>query len=241
MWPKVIAQLFELLPHISRLLPMADKFLTSKAAAEKANEAALTAMAEGVRGDLGQVTKAHAGLYRQLQEQSAQIAEVFDETKRARLSIEQHEHRMETLEHKDGQVRFTNARRLLYILQGVNSCQVVFLLLIAPFHFVGVFGETTSPEQQFFWIVENCKTFRDCNGVSIVKDAMSIATGKHDLLNSWTDIDTNHFNVSPEDKADFLEEVCTEMSIYLGMLYHVVEVLKGYDDFAEELSEYSYQ
>src|ERR1700722_16735290 len=98
MWPKVIAQLFELLPHISRLLPMADKFLTSKAAAEKANEAALAAMAEGVRGDLGQVTKAHAGLYRQLQEQSAQIAEVGEEAKRARLSIEQHEHRMETLE-----------------------------------------------------------------------------------------------------------------------------------------------
>ncbi len=100
MWPKVIAQLFELLPHISRLVPMADRFLTSKAAAEKANETALAAMAEGVRGDLGQVTKAHAGLYRQLQEQSAQITEVGEEVKRTRLSVEQHEHRMETLEQR---------------------------------------------------------------------------------------------------------------------------------------------
>ena len=41
MWPKVIAQLFELLPHVSRLLPMADKFLTSKTATEKATEAAM--------------------------------------------------------------------------------------------------------------------------------------------------------------------------------------------------------
>jgi len=98
MWPKVIAQLFELLPHVSRLLPMADKFLSSKAAAEKANEAAMLAMAEGVRGDLGQVTKAHLGLYRQLQDQSAQIADVAEEVKRARLSVEQHEHRMVTLE-----------------------------------------------------------------------------------------------------------------------------------------------
>ena len=98
MWPKVIAQLFELLPHVSRLVPMADRFFSSKAAAEKANEAALAAMAEGVRGDLGQVTKAHAGLYRQLQELSAQIAEVGEEVKRARLSAEQHEHRMESLE-----------------------------------------------------------------------------------------------------------------------------------------------
>jgi chromosome segregation ATPase len=100
MWPKVIAQLFELLPHITRLVPMADRYLSSKTASEKANEAAMAAMAEGVRGDLGQVTKAHAGLYRQLQEQSTQIAEVGEEVKRTRLSIEQHEHKMMTLESK---------------------------------------------------------------------------------------------------------------------------------------------
>jgi chromosome segregation ATPase len=98
MWPKVIAQLFELLPHITRLVPMADKYLSSKTASEKANESAMAAMAEGVRGDLGQVTQAHAGLYRQLQDQSAQIAEVAEEIKRTRLSVEQHEHRMLTLE-----------------------------------------------------------------------------------------------------------------------------------------------
>lgn len=98
MWPKVIAQLFELLPHVSRLVPVADKFFASKTAAEKANEAALAAMAEGVRGDLGQVTKAHAGLYRQLQELSAQLAEVGEETKRARLVVEEHRNRMENLE-----------------------------------------------------------------------------------------------------------------------------------------------
>ncbi len=98
MWPKVIAQLFELLPHVSRLVPMADKYFSSKAASEKANEAALVAMAEGVRGDLGQVTKAHAGLYRQLQDQSAQIAELGEEVKRARLALEQHDHRLEAQE-----------------------------------------------------------------------------------------------------------------------------------------------
>jgi hypothetical protein len=97
MWPKVIAQLFELLPHLSRLVPMADKFLTSKAAAEKANETAMAAMAEGVRGDLGQVTKAHAGLYRQLQEQSAQIAGVAEEVKQAGLAMEQHAQQVEVL------------------------------------------------------------------------------------------------------------------------------------------------
>ncbi len=77
---------------------MADRFLSSKAAAEKANEAALAAMADGVRGDLGQITKAHSGLYRQLQDQSAQITEVSEEVKRARLSLDQHDHRLESME-----------------------------------------------------------------------------------------------------------------------------------------------
>jgi hypothetical protein len=79
---------------------MADKYLSSKTASEKATEAAMTAMAEGVRGDLGQVTKAHAGLYRQLQEQSAQIALVGDDAKAARLALEQQETRMIALESK---------------------------------------------------------------------------------------------------------------------------------------------
>ena len=58
----------------------------------------MAAMAEGVRGDLGQVTKAHAGLYRQLQEHGAQLDEVRDDLKRARTAIEQREHRIEALE-----------------------------------------------------------------------------------------------------------------------------------------------
>lgn len=100
MWPKVLMQLFELLPHITRLVPMADKYFSQRSATEKANEAALMAMAEGVRGDLGQVTKAHAGLYRQLQEQSGQIADLSEEVRRTRTSIEQHDHRMEALDAK---------------------------------------------------------------------------------------------------------------------------------------------
>jgi hypothetical protein len=98
MWPKVIAQLFELLPHITRLVPMADRYLSSKTASEKATDAAMVAMAEGVRGDLGQVTKAHAGLYRQLQDQSLQIDALSEDVKRTRVAIEQHGHRMEALE-----------------------------------------------------------------------------------------------------------------------------------------------
>lgn len=98
MWPKLIAQLFELLPHITRLVPMADRYFSTRTASEKATEAAMVAMAEGVRGDLGQVIKAHAGLYRQLQDQNAVIAQLSEDVKRARLSIEQDGHRFQALE-----------------------------------------------------------------------------------------------------------------------------------------------
>jgi hypothetical protein len=98
MWPKLLMQLFELLPHISRLVPMADKYFSRKAAAEKANEAALAAMAEGVRGDLGQVTKAHAGLYRQLQDLSAQVTVVGEMAEAARVAASKQDSRVEELE-----------------------------------------------------------------------------------------------------------------------------------------------
>ncbi|MEO6911266.1 MAG: hypothetical protein ABI158_10105 [Edaphobacter sp.] len=88
MWPKVIAQLFELLPHIARVVPMADKYFSSKANTERATEAAMVAMAEGLRGDLGQVTNFHAGLYQKLEEQSAQISIVGDEVKRLAMALE---------------------------------------------------------------------------------------------------------------------------------------------------------
>ena len=119
-------QLFELLPHVTRLVPIADKYFSSKTANEKANEAALAAMAEGVRGDLGQVTKAHAGLYRQLQEVSAQVVEVSEDAKRTRLSIEQQGHRLENLESEVVWLsRWVKAGTILVV---ILLCVVIYLV-----------------------------------------------------------------------------------------------------------------
>lgn len=74
MWPKLLSQLIpqviDLLPHMKRVVPMADKFLSSKAA----SDAALVSMAEGVRSDLGKVSEAHAGLSEQIDSLAAQVA-----------------------------------------------------------------------------------------------------------------------------------------------------------------------
>lgn len=95
MWPKL---LFDLLPHFARLMPMADKYLSSRSDRDKAQEAALAALAADVRGDLADVTEAHSGLRRQLQEQSTQVAELGVEVTRARLGVESVEARVAKLE-----------------------------------------------------------------------------------------------------------------------------------------------
>ncbi|KAG6327871.1 hypothetical protein ID866_11218 [Astraeus odoratus] len=123
---------------------------------------------------------------------------------------------LEGLEHRDAEIRFTNARRLFYVLQGT-------------------FAETTSPEHQLHWIYENCKVVRSANGLNTIVESMKIASQKHDLLCSLSDADAAHFQITPAEKADFLEEFTTEISVYLGMMYHMIEVFKERDDFADEL------
>jgi hypothetical protein len=123
MWPKVFAQLVELLPHVSRLIPMADMFFQSKTASEKANEAALSAMTETVRGDLGKVTSAHASLYRQLQEQAAQIAEVASDARRARVSMDSSVDRLTALEQQ-------HASLTLWVKAGVGLLVILIGLAI---------------------------------------------------------------------------------------------------------------
>ncbi|KDR83412.1 hypothetical protein GALMADRAFT_235517 [Galerina marginata CBS 339.88] len=126
------------------------------------------------------------------------------------------EYLLESLEHRDTEIRFMNARRLFYVLQGT-------------------FGETVSPEHQLHWIFENCKVVRAANGVSSIVEALKIAGRKHDLLCNISDQQAAHLHVSLQDRADLIEEVLTEVSVYLGMLYHLIEVFKGHDDFADEL------
>jgi chromosome segregation ATPase len=95
MWPRI---LLELLPHFSRLLPVADKYLNSRNVSDKERETALAALAEEVRGELGQVTEEHAGLRRRLQEQTEQLAQVSVDVARARMAVESVEERLAKLE-----------------------------------------------------------------------------------------------------------------------------------------------
>jgi hypothetical protein len=124
MWPKI---LLELLPHFVRLTPVADKYFASRAANDKAQQAALAALAEEVRGELGKVTEEHSGLHRQLQEQVEQVAQVSVEVTRARLGIESVETRIASLE-KTAATTVKLLVAALVLLVGVSAITIVLLL-----------------------------------------------------------------------------------------------------------------
>ncbi len=103
MWPKI---LFELLPHLTRLVPMADRYLSTRTASERAQEAALAALGAEVRGELGQLGEVHTGIQRQLQDQGAQLSELAVEVTRARMGVESMEARVAGLERSAAAMRW---------------------------------------------------------------------------------------------------------------------------------------
>jgi len=98
MWPKALAQIIELAPHITRLLPLADRFFQSKSAEAEASRTAMEQMAEGLRGDLGQVTASHAGLYRQLNDQSEKLSSLSADTRSIKANQDALDARVAALE-----------------------------------------------------------------------------------------------------------------------------------------------
>jgi len=119
MWPKA---LLELAPHIVRLVPAANRFLQDKASGDDANRKAMEAMAEGLRGDLGQVTAAHSGLYRQLNEQSEALSIIKASVEEAKLTAESAEGRVARLQRRVS----VNTK----LLAGVLLMNLVLLLLV---------------------------------------------------------------------------------------------------------------
>ncbi len=76
MWPKLLVQylphLIDLLPHVKRVVPIADKLLVSSTA----NQKALEDMSAGVKGSLGEVARAHIDLATRLDSFVAHVGEI---------------------------------------------------------------------------------------------------------------------------------------------------------------------
>jgi hypothetical protein len=121
--------LFDLLPHFARLLPMADKFLATRSASEKAQEAALAAMSVSLSGDLGQVVEMHAGVQRALKEQGVQVGEIAVEVTRVRMGMESTEVRVAKLEKTAGMAMRMLVATLILLSMALALLAIVLLQL----------------------------------------------------------------------------------------------------------------
>jgi hypothetical protein len=122
MWPKI---LIELVPHLTRLVPMADRYLTTRTASEKTQEAALAALGDQVRRELGRVGEIHVAMQVQMHAQSAQLAEVASDAARARTAAESMEARVAGL---DGAAAQT--KRLLVAVVVLTTAAIVLLAVV---------------------------------------------------------------------------------------------------------------
>jgi septal ring factor EnvC (AmiA/AmiB activator) len=69
MWPRLLEQLFDLLPHLTRLVPLADRYFTTRSAAEPAHAEDLATL----RIALGDLTHSHDRLTAELTAQTPKL------------------------------------------------------------------------------------------------------------------------------------------------------------------------
>lgn len=125
MWPKALAQLIELAPHIARLLPTADRFLQQRSAGDEATRAAVTKLGEDVRSDVNRVTASHEGIYRQLNEQGERMTQLTEQMTAVRTAAESAEERASALERD-----VATSRVLLAIVLPLNVILLALVILL---------------------------------------------------------------------------------------------------------------
>ncbi|WVW83665.1 hypothetical protein I302_105686 [Kwoniella bestiolae CBS 10118] len=123
---------------------------------------------------------------------------------------------LEYLESPVHDTRRTAQGRLLYLLQGV-------------------FAETTSPEMQLHWVIENAKAIRAVDGIA------TIVVGLRDAARKYTasaDDKPQSASAPPGTvpaQVDPYDDRSAELMDLLGMLYFIVEVFRTDEAFGDEL------
>ncbi len=127
MWPALV-QLLELAPHVTRLVPMADRYLQSKAENRDGQRRALEEMADRLRGDFGQINEGMRGdltqLGQQLNQQSETLASLATDVRAMRLTSDEIEARIKGMEAR-------MARVWMIFLAGMVALAIMAAVVIA--------------------------------------------------------------------------------------------------------------
>ena len=125
------------------------------------------------------------------------------------------------------------------------------------FHSVGTFASSSSPENHLHLILSNVTLLREAGALQQVWEAVKgtgirwegvryflpLHPGKliaHFCASTIPDPDApqspNQF--SAQDRQEYLEEINGELAIHLAILYLMVEVFRGDESWASELSQF---
>jgi hypothetical protein len=140
MWPALV-KLLELTPHVTRLVPMADRYLQTKAENGKAQRRALEEMGERLRGDFGQISEGlrgdltqlatvQAGICQQLNQQSETLASLAADMRATRLASDEMDARMTQIEAR-------MARLWMIFLAGMIVLAILAAVIIAMLLHIG--------------------------------------------------------------------------------------------------------
>ena len=143
MWPKVLAQLIELLPHASRLIPLAEKYFGGQSGpatatldpdSQKSLADLRTSLTE-VRSELASSNSRSESLYRQLNEQTATLdthtrtlAELLEDTHRTRATLQALDTRLDNLDALQKRTVGLISALFLLLVPTLLFCALAFFL-----------------------------------------------------------------------------------------------------------------
>jgi len=123
MWPKL---LLEILPHLSRLVPAADTYLSTRRKSDEALQAALSSLGDEVRSGFAEAAKDQGARDRKLEVQIAALKQLAAELADTRGVTEHLESRLVAVE---GQLLLMT--RLLWAVLALSMCGMAVLLFRA--------------------------------------------------------------------------------------------------------------
>ena len=117
MWPKM---LLEFLPHLTRLIPAADNYFSSRKESDRAQAAALASLGDEVRGGLAKATEEQVAFRNEFQQLVASSAQIGADAARARAGVEDLGSRVAAAEK-----RLANVLRLLWAALAVLAAVLI--------------------------------------------------------------------------------------------------------------------
>ena len=105
------------------------------------------------------------------------------------------------------------------------------------YHLQGSFAETHGREEQLHWIQTNARDVFELGGLQEIFTACKRACYKHDWVSALPDAPAPGTQpmVTPEEKAELLEEVNVEITVHFAQLYAVLETMRGAAELGEAL------